>query len=263
VGGVVLYHRVNRQAVAMETAATEEVLAAYRLVRTASAAEDREVIHTLLTGLDGRWVEAQRQLLAKDLLFDRAPFGLRLLPEAEMGLALADVSVTLAPNLATAEVAFDQPYAVDTAEDAGETVTLQQTMIFRRDGHHWVLAPPEPAFWGEWRINRGPILTVIYPARDHDIVQRLTLNLRDRLRVVCGRLANIYCPGDLHITLWLEKDPASLARLAGPAVERLANQEVVLPTPTLVGVPIDEAGYQALFHGYAAWLLQEPLAFSR
>ncbi|VAW33660.1 hypothetical protein MNBD_CHLOROFLEXI01-214 [hydrothermal vent metagenome] len=71
------------------------------------------------------------------------------------------------------------------------------------------------------------------------------------------------CPPETKVRLLFSSDPASLTEATFFDALIRADQENVLsggqairlPTPTLVGLPQDEVGYQTLFRGYAAQML--------
>ncbi|HEX6385344.1 MAG TPA: hypothetical protein VF177_11790, partial [Anaerolineae bacterium] len=110
---------------------------------------------------------------------------------------------------------------------------------------------PEPEFWGETRHSQGRILTLIYPQRDEMIARRLALDIDAKLMEMCAALAELECLEDLRVSSALTTDPGSLneATLANTLVR--AGETLELPAPTLVGTPVDEAAYQALYRGYA------------
>jgi hypothetical protein len=66
----------------------------------------------------------------------------------------------------------------------------------------------------------------------------------------------VSCPPGYKLRLRLSRDPASLQHVnrlldVYPAT---AGQDMELPAPSLVGKPVDEAGYRALYRGYAGWV---------
>jgi hypothetical protein len=69
---------------------------------------------------------------------------------------------------------------------------------------------------------------------------------------LCAEAAGLECP-DMNVPVHFDSDPASLVALDDPAAV-YGRDDVRLPAPSLVGVPVDEAGYQALYQGYATWV---------
>lgn len=244
--GLLLYWQAKRQVTAVETAASGDVLAAHHLVWTAAQGEDEELFTSLLLDEEAWWLEAQRQLMTSNLLF--APRALGFQP-----LAVEPVSaqVTLSPELTTAEVQFELPYAVQMMDGMTETIVLRQTAAYQQKDGHWLLAPLPNAAWQVWLASQGRTLTLVYPRRDEAVAQRLAFDLDTALADMCRLLPDLHCPDDFHVYLRLESDPATLARAADLKTIMSNGRRLELPTPTLVGLPVDEAGYQALARGYA------------
>jgi hypothetical protein len=142
---------------------------------------------------------------------------------------------------------------------------LRQTTIYRRGDARWLLSPPLDEFWGEWITSQGDYLNLIYPARDEAIAERLAADLDNEIGRLCETLTDINCSADLRLTMRLDTDPATLAVMSRRlgALRRAREREDILelPTPTLVGIPIEghsprgEAAYEALRDGYAPHLL--------
>ena len=258
--GVVVY----RQATQRIEAATEEVradvLSSHRLVLLAALQKDVELASSLLSGRDPRWTEAQRQLVAQGLLVDRGVFGLRMPPDpaaaddSQENGAPATVAVTVASDFRSAELLFEQDYLIETGRPATQTVTLQQTAVYRQGSQRWLLAPPAIEFWGDRNSIRGDILTVSFPARDASVVERLAADLDAVLADVCRVLRDLNCPADLRVHLRLETSPATLVAIADPTTLLTGSLRLEMPSPTLIGIPLDEAGYVALYRGYATQL---------
>jgi hypothetical protein len=174
---------------------------------------------------------------------DRSSFGLSKLANSDPESAI--VEVTLAPDLTSAELVTQRPYAIDVGNGVTETVILEQTAVYRLGPNRWLLAPPEEAFWGETMTSNGRYLTLTYPERDAEIGRRLALDLDRKLIEMCSQLRDILCPLAMRVTVDLTGDPESLI-LYEPATLDLA-----LPTPTILGMPKDEVGYESVMRGYA------------
>lgn len=265
VAGAVVWREVDQQVDQAATMAEANVLSSHRLVRQAALRQDADLFFSLLSGRIPMWTDAQQALLQRGLFLDRTPFGLQLLADPEepasddMGdLSTQDlgvVNVDISPDLNSAEVLFEQQYALVGEGTVTKTVTLQQTAVYRRGSQRWLLSPPESDFWGQWRTLEEPRLTLAYPTRDEAIAERLAPDLARGLDEACQTLEDLVCPADLHLQVRLEDDPASLAQTADPT-ELLSNGlRLQLPAPTLVGLPTDEAGYEALLDGYTAQLV--------
>jgi hypothetical protein len=249
--GLSSYYLLARRVGQTQAAITDDVIAGHELVQTAVNQADVELLNLLLSGRDGRWLAAQRELMAAGLLFDRRPLGLYRQP----GPA-ATPEVILSPNLTEAEVIVDQPFTIQVGNGITETVILRQTAVYRlSQEQRWLLAPADHTYWGNWQTRDGRYLTLTYPARDAEVAERLARDLEAKLAEICAHDPALRCPNGRFLQVTLATDPTSLVQLNDPIVMVAGNQHLNLPTPSLVGVPQDEAAYRALFRGYAAYLL--------
>ena len=251
--GYRVLREVEAQADEATAAVRAEVRAGYRLLRRAAENHDRELFLTLLSGRDSNWTTAQVDALQEGVFLDRPGMGLQLLPSHQL-------TVTVSPDLMAAEVVIRQAYAVTMERGMTETVHLQQSALFRQGEERWLYAPPEDAyqFWGPVEKVQGRLLTLSFPQRDGDISRAFAEDLEELLVDLCA-LAHFDCPADWRLFVHLESDPHTLLQLTGDGVPEGA-QEMTLPAPTLVGLPIDGAGYQALFRGYAGQIVARALA---
>ncbi|VAW34006.1 hypothetical protein MNBD_CHLOROFLEXI01-895, partial [hydrothermal vent metagenome] len=156
----------------------------------------------------------------------------------------------LSPDLRAAELVYPQDYIVQTPAGITETVTMQQTAVYRQGKTHWLYAPPYDEFWGDWVTSSGEYLTLAYPERDAEVAERLAADLDALVGQMCAELEDLSCADDLQLHLRLDSDPDAL--LAANEIEPMlsGSLRLNLPTPTLVGTPIDEAGYQVLYRAY-------------
>ncbi|HIP71625.1 MAG TPA: hypothetical protein EYH05_09550, partial [Anaerolineae bacterium] len=170
--GGVLYWQVGRRVAAANDAAEADVLSTYNLVNRVVAARDVDLLSPLLSGRDMNWAREQEELVTEGLFYDRAALGLTAAaPPPVLSIeAERPYTLTLSPSLDAAELTFTQPYL---AEATGEEVLLAYTAVYRLGRERWLLAPPEPEFWGEWQTTEAGDITLIYPARDAGVAERL------------------------------------------------------------------------------------------
>jgi len=123
-----------------------------------------------------------------------------------------------------------------------------------------LLSPPadDRAYWGNWEQDERDNLTLTFPRRDEEIAVRLAGELDSFLAELCA-INTVACPPDFKLTLRLEIDPTSLRRLGElpyplRASSAATEDRISLPTPSLIGKPVDEAGFRALRRGYAGWI---------
>jgi hypothetical protein len=268
VAGAAVYRQVNLRVAATTAAMRQDVLSSYNLVRYAVAHQDEELFASLLSGRDLDWTEIQHGLFAEGIVIDRAPFGLRAHLEESLDITEArtggpEIAVNLSPTLEEAEIVADESYVVMAHDGISDTVTLKQTSVYRRGSQRWLLSPPAATFWGEWDLIEQDALTLIYPERDRAIAERLVIDLDQQLKAMCRTLTDINCPGRRRVVLRLENDLASLATTTTPAPVSIDGGDfyLELPAPTLVGLPLDEAGYQALSRGYAIQLVSALITY--
>lgn len=246
VAGTLVYRQIRQQADAAVAAIEVDVVSTHNLVLTAVEQGDVDLLRALLSGRDMRWVAAQEAAVDGDVFYNREPLGLTWQPSSH-----TVISTTINPELDAANLFFEQRYDV---MGASESVTLRQTAVYRLGAQRWLLSPPEDEFWGDWERNASEQLLLVYPARDAEVAEQLFPYLESALMRACTMLADISCADDLQVIVRLEKDPTALANLANPAELYAQRLRLDLPAPSLVGIPQDAVGMEALANGYAAQL---------
>lgn len=257
VWGVVRW-QIKQQVTAVTSDVEAELLATQNFVLQTAVSQDEELFRATLSGRNLDWGTVQKTLLSEGLLLDRPMFG--WLQVAQPRLNLADVSVALSPDLRAAELIYPQTYAVQTPTGITETVTMQQTAVYRKGNTRWLYAPPIDEFWGEWVTNSGEHLTLVYPTRDADVAEQLAVDLDILVGQICAELDDLNCADDLRLHLRLDSEPDAL--LAANEIKPMlsGSLRLNLPAPTLIGKPVDEAGYQALFRAYGVRVATAVLA---
>ena len=250
-GAVILL--IRRQVLLAEAEVRAAVLAANTLAVEAAYAGDADLFRTLISGRDETWTDTQIVLAGQELALSNSArlFGLEPRP-GDVDLQI----VAISPDLNEVEIEMIQRYQPAGPRAANGPVTLSQTLIYRRGSVRWLLAPPEDksAFWGSFQSLTGRYLTILYPERDAELVQRMATDIEADLTTVCTRLP-ADCPDDWHIVLRLERNPASLLSMAGQKYLMDIGPSVVMPTPSLVGRPVDETSYEHLYRAYATYIV--------
>ncbi|MCL4267424.1 MAG: hypothetical protein KJ069_29875 [Anaerolineae bacterium] len=237
--------QINRQVSAVTADVESEVRAAHLFLQRVAGQQDVDLLKSLLSGRDVNWVETQKTLVAEGW-FGNPP----LMGGTAVPLTASDpLTVTLSPDLFTAEVQSEQSYQLLNPQGMTETVTLRQTAVYRQGEERWLYAPPDDEFWGRMVFHSGEYISVLYPERDEAVVQQLAQDLDELVQAVCRELATRRCLQRALVQVRFSKEPASL--LSGVDTGSLLYI-LSLPTPSLLGLPVDEAGYQALFRVYGA-----------
>lgn len=213
-----------------------DVAAAHAVAMRAMRAGDGEMLQTVLSGRDPAWTQTQLALTQEGALLARPAFDL---PAVQ---ATAAPAITLSPDLQTAEATSAVTYL--TVDD--QPVTLQHTAVYRRGENRWLLAPPQPDFWGGWSTAAFSHLSLVYPQRDTAVARRLGADINAAVAALCLQYA---CAPGWRLQVRLSDEAAALTPPSLPSLLERPLQ-VTLPAPTLAGAPLDEAGYALLARAY-------------
>ncbi len=251
-GGWLALQQVTARVAEVEAEVTADLLASHDLLLRSAVAQDEDVVLSLLSGRDADWTQAQFEVMMAGLWLERPSLGLTYLQTPTEG-----VTVTFSSDLYTADMVYDVVYQTDTAD----TITLQRTAVYRRGADRWLFSPPDGDYWGGWEEAEFPRLTLQYPVREAEIAQRLGEDLSQAVADFCREIDGIDCPADFRVRLQLDHRPQSKLLLNTAVLPFYGvAYHYQLPTPALVGLPLDEAAYDALRRGYAAQLLSGVVA---
>ncbi|MEM7114974.1 MAG: hypothetical protein AAF614_21230 [Chloroflexota bacterium] len=276
IAGLVVYWQVNRRVEAATQTIRDEVLASHNLVQRSIAEQDTDLLTSLMSGRDMGWVSGVNSLVSEEMYLARLAFDLEkrpFTPETAVGptgvgptsigptlteLDLNAAQITLSPDLTEAELTFFQPYTYQRDAASTGTVHLAQTQVYRLGADRWLYSPPQTDFWGDWQTIENDLLSVQFRTRDEEIVTRLAADLTAFVDDACQTVPDLACQAQDFVQLRFDSTPAaldSLRTLWEAPYTGEGELDVVLPTPTLVGLPVDEQGYEALLHGYARQLI--------
>ncbi|VAW37069.1 hypothetical protein MNBD_CHLOROFLEXI01-3126, partial [hydrothermal vent metagenome] len=251
-----IYQQVNKRVASATSTAESDIFSTHNLLSQAAANHDAQLGKVVLSGRDLGWSRVQSNLLTEGLFYEYS--GLRLmLPEDTAAfdpLSREDerfIELTLDPDLRGAELAYARDFVALT-DDGLQTVTLQQTAVYRLGKTRWLLSPPMESFWGEWQTLELDNLTTIYPQRDEELLLELSADLQTLLTDACEKLPELNCSPNDTIQIRFDTNPESVLETADPANLYDGNLRLDLPTPTLIGLPIDSDGYEALRNAYGA-----------
>ena len=248
------FWQVNRHLNSVTQRSEGEVLASYRLVEAAAQARDPEVLRSFLSGRNREWAMAQMLLAERGMLLASPFFGLQPTGSAQV------LDVHLAPGLSEAEVVVVRSYTTSDEDGSVQPMRIQERFVFRRGRDRWLWAAPAGAFWGESVHTHYEHLSLIYPQRDAETAIRLGADLNRLAGRLCRELAEVTCPDGYRISVRLVPDVAALLQL-GDWQEHLGQgNTITLPAPGLIGTPLDDSAYQALWRGYARYLAAPAIA---
>ncbi len=238
----------------------QEVLASHTLMRRAAAQADAELFDMFLPDDDPGWSAAQRELFSRGLIDGRAPFGL-IAPPVE-----PTIRVTLTGDLQEAEVISEPTYAVRLGHGVTQTIRLRHTTFYRLEGQRWLLSRPDVEFWGDSITTTGRVVTLIYPGRDKDIGSRLARDLDSAFSSICAEFDEVLCPTDRPLRIRMATRASHVIHLLDTTATGITYYDdalgFVLPSPTLFGTPLDDAGYQVVYRRYATRIADSLLRYA-
>ena len=261
----VLLERLDAFAATVEA----DVLSMHGIVEQAERDLDGALFGSMISPDYPNWGRTQKEMLLSGARWDRPYFDLTLdrgSDEKPPTGTVEDIVFTSDWRMATVTLAF--PYV----RPDGSPVTLHQIVTYRDEATGWALVPAYPSFWGEKQTFTGRYLTVEYPERDAATVERLAPEWDKMLAAVCQQLDGIRCRRTWKLDVELSTESSPLARMAdqGPLWKGMSHasptnrgaggSELKLPTPSLIGSPVDEAGYQAVRAGYAPLIVGAGIA---
>ena len=238
-----VYWQLQRRVRLVEQQTEADVRASVDLLLEASAKQDLELFNSLLSGRDMGWVAAQQAMVRGDGLLDRLAYALTLRDEAPQIEQLV-----LSPDLFSAEITLTVPY---------DAANLQLPLHFRQGTTRWLYSPPPDEFWGDEIIRESVYLIARYPARDAALIDRLIADLDELIRK-SGTVEYGFYPPERQIQVTFSADSAQRTR----TFYDQAGDILVLPTPSLIGLPQDDQGYAALLAYYAHHVYAPILAAS-
>lgn len=241
---------VTRRAKTNTAAVEDDILRTNSLIFQAVAAGDEELLRSNLSGRNPYWVTLMSDLLSTGAIYDREMWGLSYDPAV---LDDSRIRIALNPAWDEAELIFPLDFVHHLGGGVTQTVQLEQTLIYRRSRERWLLAPVDVDFWGERLSFEGRYLNLDYPARDREIVERLAADLDRLVGDICADLADPGCSAGFRMAVRFYESTPDIAAITSPMKFLPCGEDIFeLPPPTLVGLPVDEAGYEALLQGYRA-----------
>ena len=236
----------------------DDILGTNALIYQAALRGDGELLLSNLSGREPEWVAEMEAVISRGLFYDRPFWGLHFQPRLQ---AESEIEIALNPSWNTAELSVPLEYKFEGADGLSTTVKLEQTLTYRRSQEKWLLAAPEGNFWGRRLLYEGQYLTLNYPARDQEIVERLGADLDGFIGEICSAVEDLSCSAEFRVVIRLETDALPLTQIPHKFnLPACLNLERELPTPTLIGLPIDDSGYEAIYSGYRSEIMTAAMA---
>lgn len=248
---------LQRQLDAVSAAAEAEVMAIHDIVQRAERNGDETLFGSMISPEYPNWGSIQRRAFRNGQRWNRKFFGLSYAGDGTDALptgTVTGVDFTSDWRMATVQLAIPYtPHEPGQAESA--PVLLEQTVTYREESIGWALVPAYPAFWGEERKTRGDFVTVTFPQRDAEIVEALLAEWDELLARACQELADLNCLRGWQLDVELSTESSVLAGMNDPIRWLEDGPVLTLPTPSVIGRPVDAAGMEAMQAGYAPLIL--------
>ncbi|MCL4871036.1 MAG: hypothetical protein KJ063_18915 [Anaerolineae bacterium] len=243
--------------------AIADVQAAHELWRLAVSQGDTELLADLLDQERyPLWAQIQLRHVETGLSpVYRGTYGFSLAAGGWQDEFAAAYQINLASTLNHAELTFPQDYQIVTTSGLTQTITLQHTVAYHSRNGQWLAGPLANTAWGASRTRQLPHLTFAFPERDSDLVQRLSRDWAEMIRQLCAAAPPFRCPTDYRLTVEMSSAPnAMYTALTDINFTVAPGQKIyAFSTPTYLGRPIDEDGYQALCRAYTHPLARQIL----
>lgn len=250
-GVVQLWENLNERVTEVSSILNEDVVTSVNLTRRAAMQEDLELFVSVLSGRDVIWADQQQKVLQAGLFMERQALGLDWMPAFSQV-----ITTTLSPNLLEATVHIQESYAIHIGNGLTETVRLTHVETYRQGPNRWLLAPVAEDPSNKMVRYEGAIVTLSFLAQEPAITYQLGRDLDQKVGQLCRQQPELACPIDLTIHLTLLDDLLLLDGITD--WQQLVDQDqqankisLALPAFSVVGTPVDQPSYQALYRGYA------------
>jgi len=244
----VVYGQLRNRSARNESQVEIDVRSAFKTWRDAVLEVDTEILRSIVVADDARWLSTQRQIIENEMMLDRRAFGLLLhddymIPE--------EPRYELSDDWRSVTFFFTGNYTTQPQQANREEIDLLMAVDFRREGSRWLYGQPVESFWGDSITDEFRHIEVTYPERDREIVHHLATDLDNEIDHLCSRELGTSCPSEMRIKLILEHDPSILFEYLEPKSIAFKGQSYYLPSPTLIGIPVDDGGYRSLYDFYS------------
>ena len=239
--GIIHYMQVQARISADYSALEEDVRATHLLLRKATELLDYELFSSLVNDVDERWLSVQEQLFDHGWTLDQPWIGM-FHPDST-----ADVlEISVARDRKSATVLNQERYSICSFRGRLPRFVSSVRILTAGIGVGVCLR--------QMKIIGEKMAGLQHPASE------ISADLDNALNRLCGVEKTVKCPSDFQLKVKFSQDLGSLLSAAehfvdsGPiaAAEKEADEApaLVLPTPSLFGLPADDTSYQAMLEGY-------------
>lgn len=205
------------------------------LIVESSAAGDDDLFKSLVSGRDRGWATTVLSVNRESGFFTRRAN--RSLRDDPPLIFNVNLSPDLSQSSFTARIETPLSYRLD------QTMVLDVPLYLGRhsDGK-WVLAAPDPDFWGREQFLQLDRVGAVYPTRDDALVKRLLNTLNRGVLSLCAQQFKLDCPDQQLLTIIFSTDPSALTIVQQPRPfyvpwNRGGQHQFIVPAPSLLGMP--------------------------
>lgn len=227
-----------RQSRAALQRAEEAVRQSAAFLLETSVTGDEDLFRMVVDGRDRAWSTTVLAVNREHGYFKRRPVPKINLRPPE--ISAVELSPDLSQSLVTTRIDAPAAYALDSSVTLDLPVTL-------RAGHsgQWLLAPPDPDFWGQEQLEQLDRIGAIYPDRDEAVIQPLLNTLNRGVLTLCAPHFKLDCPDQLQLSIIFSTDPSALTIVQQPLpfytpLNRGGVHQFIVPAPSVLGNPSDD-----------------------
>ncbi|MEM8857494.1 MAG: hypothetical protein AAGD96_04195, partial [Chloroflexota bacterium] len=237
---------------------TDAVLESWAIVQTSQLSNDPELLINQLSGRSLDWISVQQILLAQNKLTRRGELISSL--KFESSESEAPPEIAFSPDLTEAILTHEIIYV----DRRGRLIALEQDEVFRLGSDRWLLSPADVSYWGESPLeeniqySQNQRFAFAAPDRDAEFVAQIVSGLEARLDETCETGFQRAC--------WQLNQPQILLQFSPTITDQLLlgeyqidAQTFVLPSPSLIGNPVDSSQELLLIQAYADVFLEDYL----
>ena len=236
----------------------EDVLRAFELQQQAVDEDDMELFSAMLSSNDPDWKWDQMRLFSENLVDDRRDLGL-----IGVSTPINQGKFDLSPDLQVAELTFVRNYTFLKGSQENPEIELLHHQFFVLENGRWMRSPADAAFWGAWNKINGSYVELTYSERDSEFAKPLVEVIDSYVENLCKNVGTdnyfgeVFCEGGLSWQIKLGTDDQTLLDFFDATAVISSNFDFELPSPTLVGIPLNEKDLDFYLDFYSEPIFQK------